>query len=169
MSCRFFAWSRSFGVWSILLQWFGAWSRWAYSVAILRDHATELWFWTSFCRSPINRGEQILSLFCVITLIFDFHDYVSVISGKSGEADSVAILRDHSTKYNPVDIRLNFNRRCCRYNAAKRSVCLFFFNTHRRCCRFFTWSRSFLRFKDKHRKLILSIFCVITLPFIILA
>ena len=42
ISCRFFAWSRSFGVWSILRQCFWVWSRWAYFVAILRDHATNV-------------------------------------------------------------------------------------------------------------------------------
>ena len=41
--------------------------------------------------------------------------------GKLEIADIVAILRDHATKYNPEDIRLNFNRRFIRYNAPKRS------------------------------------------------
>ena len=55
--------------------------------------------------------------------LFDFHDYALVISGKSAIADIVAILRDHATTDNPVDIRLNINRRCCRYYAPECSVC----------------------------------------------
>ena len=56
------------------------------SVAILRDHAP---VWLSlgsrFCL-PAKLGKQILSIFCVITLLL-------VISGKWGEADSVARLK----------------------------------------------------------------------------
>ena len=92
---------------------------------------------------------------------------------KAGEADYVAILRDHAHFWNSVDFRVNINRRCYRYNASKRFVWWFVLYHHRRCCRFFAWSRasaattrsSFIYYRwslTKSGKQILSIFCVIT-------
>ena len=133
-------------------------------VAIWRDHAPNhrccrYLAWTrSFGWVQAKPDEHILSLFCVITLIWPSCYHASVISGKSGEADSVAILRDHAPNYNFrahfVDFRLTMGSRSCRY---------------------FAWSRSFGHpaitlqwFPANRAKQILSLFCVITLPIIIL-
>ena len=40
--------------------------------------------------------KHFLSIFCVITLMFDFHDFACFFSWKSGQADFIAILRDHA-------------------------------------------------------------------------
>ena len=62
---------------------------------------------------------------------------------RSLSADVVDILREHA---HSVDFWLSWGSRFCRY---------------------FAWSRSFLWFLDKRGKQMLSLFCVITLTFVI--
>jgi hypothetical protein len=96
------------------------------SVAILREHAP---FWypaNMIYLLATKRGRQILSLFCVITLIWlillysSIADVVAIMRQnapfvdlvKSSIADFVAILRDHA---HFCDFPLHSGNTCCRY------------------------------------------------------
>jgi len=122
-------------------------------VAISRDHAPNhrscrYLAWTrSFGWFPAKPGEHILSLFCVITLIWLMLDYSSI-------ADVVAILRDHAMF---GEIRKNPISRFCRYFAWSRAFGLSLLSS----------LISYWWFATKRGRQILSLFCVITLPVII--
>ena len=136
--CRYFACSRAkspissiFSVNTLILATPGA-SRRANFVAILRDHdhvaSSKFLRYRRFCRYfACSRSccfieafdtSQILSLFCVITLICCVPFKVIFLrwprGAKGGEADFVAILRDHATFYDSV---INGWSRSCRYFA----------------------------------------------------
>ena len=114
-----------------------------------------------------NRDKQILSLLCVITLLWppsvDFRLNINrrccrYNASKRSCLPFMIMLfffqRNRGKQIlslfcvitplfpNSVDFRLNINRRCCRYNASKRFVWWFVLHHHRRCCRFFAWSRA---------------------------
>ena len=122
-------------------------------VAISRDHAPNhrscrYLAWTRSCDwLQAKPGEQILSLFCVITLILG-------LFSSAAEADFVAILRDHAmfgeTRIIPVS-------RFCRYFAWSRPF----------VATLLTRVISYWWYATKQGRQILSIFCVITQSVII--
>ena len=122
-------------------------------VAIWRDHAPNprCYRYLAWTRSSGSEAERdhahMLSSFCVITLILAFPDLALI-------ADVVAILRDHAHVWWSSQ---NADSRFCRYFAWSRS----FVATR------LTWFISYRWWWPSGGRQILSLFCVITLCWVI--